>query len=233
MKAAILALVLLSTASNACVVYEYEHEFWLRVDGSGTVNVTGRPGLWSAFKGLEAGAGTDAQKASARALFEQSGLYVRRVAVARRDGRTYLFVSADFEDLNRLSGTPAFPDLRLSLSRGPARLGLHGAWRKPETTAGLPAADHEGLMAVRFHLPSKVYAHNNAFAGVERGNILSWRQTVSAAATNAVEFGAEMDARSFRGSTVTLFAAAIALAVGILGLALWLTLRRGRRDRAT
>ena len=34
-------------------------------------------------------------------------------------------------------------------------------------------------MAVRFHLPSKVYSHRNAFAGVERGNIVGWRQTVA------------------------------------------------------
>ena len=48
-----LALTLLAAAAlRGCVAYEYEHEFWIRVDGSGTVNVTGRPELWTAFKGV-------------------------------------------------------------------------------------------------------------------------------------------------------------------------------------
>ena len=40
------ALLLLTL--RGCVAYEYEHEFWLDVDGSGTVYVTGRPSLWTA-----------------------------------------------------------------------------------------------------------------------------------------------------------------------------------------
>ena len=44
--AARLALVLLLVAGlRSCVRYEFEHEFWLDVDGSGRVNVTGRPDL--------------------------------------------------------------------------------------------------------------------------------------------------------------------------------------------
>ena len=46
------ALLLAATALRACASYEYEHEIWLRVDGSGTINVTGRPALWTAFKSL-------------------------------------------------------------------------------------------------------------------------------------------------------------------------------------
>ena len=38
-----------------------------------------------------------------------------------------------------------------------------------------------GDYRVRFHLPSRVYGHHNAADGVERGNILAWRQGVGAA----------------------------------------------------
>ncbi len=230
MKPALLAVIVLAASWPACVTYEYEHEFWLRVDGSGTVNVTGRPGLWSAFKGLGTEQDQEAQQAAARALFERSGLKVRSVTLTQRDGRRYLFVSAAFHDLNRLAGTPAFADLRLSLARPSGRLVLEGTWRKPPATP-LPGPDDlEGLMAVRFHLPSKVYAHKNAFAGVERGNIVSWRQDVAGAgAGSALELGATLDERSILGSTALLFGVTIVLALGILGLLLWLTLRRGRR----
>ena len=40
MSMRLLSALLLFMATRGCVAYEYEHEFWLHVDGSGTVNVT-------------------------------------------------------------------------------------------------------------------------------------------------------------------------------------------------
>jgi len=227
--------LLLTAAVHGCVAYEYEHEFWIRVDGSGTVNVTGRPELWTAFKGLgrpEDPEGT-ATRDAARLLFERSGLRVRRITLTRRDGRPYLFVSADFDDLNRLNRSPAFPDLRIGLRREDDRLILEGTWRRPPDPPDIGGRGRDGLMAVRFHLPSKVYSHKNAFDGVERGNIVGWRQeTVAALGGGGLDFGAEMGQRSILLSTVGLFAAAIAAALAILGGALYLAHRRGRRETA-
>ncbi len=85
----------------------------------------------------------------------------------------------------------------------------------------------------RLHLPAKVYSHRNAVEGVERGNIVSWRQEVEPALLGqSLELGAVMDRRSILGSTVLLFATAIAAALALLALGLYLTLRRGRRQRA-
>ncbi len=231
----LLALLFLSATLRGCVVYEYEHEIWLRVDGSGTVNVTGRPALWTAFKGLSLARDveSDSARAAARELFERSGLNVRRVTLTYREGRPYLFVSADFEHINELGGTPAFPDLRFSLHPEGERLRLEGRWARPPGTRDTDSADREGLMAVRLHLPSKVYTHKNAFAGVERGNIVAWRQDVQQALDGGLlELGALMDRRSILGSTVALFAGAILLALGLLALGFYLTLRRGRRQRS-
>lgn len=224
-----LALALFAAASlRGCVAYEYEHEFWVRVDGSGTVNVTGRPELWTAFKGIPVPPDEDAAKAAVRSVFEDSGLRVRRVTITERDSRPYLFLSAEFDDVNRLAGTRAFPDLALSLrAEGEERLRLDGAWRLPPGPRGAPGDD--GLMAVRFHLPSKVYEHRNAMEGVERGNIVGWKQDVRAALGGAgLDFGAVIDRRSILASTVGLFVATVALAISILGgLLLWVR-RRGR-----
>jgi hypothetical protein len=228
--------LLLAIILPGCLTYEYEHEFWLRVDGSGTVNVTGRPALWTAFKGLgdpRDPEGT-ATKEAVRELFERSGLRVKRVTLTRRGGQPYLFVSADFTDLSRLSYTPAFPDLRVALRADRGRLRLEGSWRRPldAPDMGPGSARHrEGLMAVRFHVPSKVYGHKNAAEGVERGNILGWRQEVGAALDGQrLDLGAVMDERSILFSTVVLFAGAVILAVALLGLAFWAVVRRGRRD---
>jgi len=226
-----LALGLLLLAGlRGCVVYEYEHELWLRVDGSGSINVTGRPALWAAFKGLGRPEDPEATvtREAARELFERSGLRVRRVTLTRRDGRPYLFVSAEFDDVNRLAGTPAFPDLKLTLRPAGERLMVEGRWAA--TPRAPVAAEHrEGLMAVRFHLPAKVFSHRNAFGGVERGNIVGWRQEVARALEGQpLELGAEMSARSILWSTVGLFAAAIVGGLGILGGALYLVFRKGR-----
>jgi hypothetical protein len=225
--------LLLAAGLRGCVAYEYEHEFWVRVDGSGTVNVTGRPALWTAFKGLgraEDPEGTVTREA-ARALFERSGLRVKRVTLVRRDGRPYLFVSADFDDVSRLPGTPAFPDLQIALRPdGDERLRLTGRWARAPGGAAVAPTHREGLMAVRFHLPSKVYSHHNAAEGVERGNIVGWRQDVAQALDGqALEFGALMSRRSILLSTVTLFAAAILGGLGILAAALYLVFRKGRK----
>ena len=233
MAARLLLVLLLATAARGCLVYEYEHEFWLRVDGSGTVNVTGRPELWAAFKGAPTASPADepALRQAARELFLKSGLRVRRVTVTRRGGRPYLFVSADFVDLNALGGTPAFPDLRLTLEREGENLRLLGTWSRPPGLSSTPERS-DGLMAVRFHLPSKVYDHRNAVDGVERGNIVGWRQEVSQAlARGNLEVGALIDSRSILRSTVTLFALAIAVALAALAAILFWVVRKGRRRR--
>jgi len=230
--AARLALALLLAAGlHSCIRYEYEHELWLDVDGSGRVNVTGRPDLWAAFKGLPPEGDEGALRQRARDVFERSGLRVRRVNVTHRGGRAYLFVAAAFDDVNRIGGTPAFPDLRIALRPEDGRLRLRGTWQRPPALAAAGARPQEdGLMAVRFHLPSKIYRHENAADGVERGNILGWRQEVGAALRGGeLAFGAVMDRRSIFYSTVGLFAGAVALALALLVVMVYIVRRKGRR----
>jgi hypothetical protein len=229
-----LALVLVA-GLRGCIVYEYEHEFWLDTDGSGTVYVTGRPELWETFKGLQGlvDAPPQEQKEMARRLFESAGLEVNRVTVTHRGGRPYLFISADFSDLSALAGNRAFPDLLVSQRAEGDSLRLSGTWRRP-AGAFRSVSNSEGLMAIRFHLPSKVYEHQNASDGIERGNILGWRQPLSAALSGSpLEFGARSDRRSILLSTVGLFGGAIVLALATLSLVFVWVVRKGRRELAT
>jgi hypothetical protein len=226
-----LALILLLAAgSRGCLRYEFDHEFWLKVDGSGRVQVTGRPGLWATFKHLGV-AEPEAVARAAREAFERSGLRVERVRVVRRAGRSYVFLAAAFRDVNLLGGTPAFPDLRVALRPEGERLRLQGSWARPPGSPPPPSHDEEGLVAVRFHLPSRVQTHENAAQGIERGNILSWRaETPAAAAGHGLSFGATLDSRSILWTTVALFAGAIVAALLLLGGTLWAVARRGRRQ---
>jgi hypothetical protein len=218
---------------SGCIKYEYEHEFWLKVDGSGRVHVTGQPWLWNAFKDVGRAADPEGSvtKEAVRELFARSGLRVRRVTLTHRDGRAYIFIAADFDDVSKLPGTPAFPDLKIGLQPDGERLRLSGEWQRPMGKTP-PAREAEGLMAVRFHLPAKVYEHRNAADGVERGNIVAWRQELRAALGGAsLSFGALMDRRSILWSTVGLFVVAIAGALATLAAALYWFFRRGMKTR--
>jgi hypothetical protein len=235
MRFGLAALLLLAAGARGCVTYEYEHEFWLETDGSGTVHVTGRPSLWRAFKPGPAGEGdAPADPEAARRYFERAGLTVRRATLTHRRGQPYLFVAADFDDVNRLSASGAFPDLEIALARADGRLRLSGGWRRPPSTGTVPPADEAGWLAVRFHLPSKVYMHDNAEDGVERGNILSWRSEVKPALDGRrLRFGAVLDERSILRSAVVLFASAIAAAGLLLAAIFAWVVRRGRRALAS
>jgi hypothetical protein len=231
----IASILLLAGGLAGCIRYEYDHEFWLDTDGSGTVQVSGRPALWAAFKGV--GTAEDPEKTISREelrrLFERSGLRVRRVLRNRRAGKTYLFVSATFKDLNALGGSPAFPDLAIHLGGTGEKLRLEGAWQRPPNARLVEASQREGLMAVRFHLPSKVFEHKNASDGVERGNILSWRQDVSQGFEGPpLAFGALMGRRSILSATVTLFVSSILAAAAFVALLLYLAYRQGKRRLA-
>jgi hypothetical protein len=78
-----------------------------------------------------------------------------------------------------------------------------------------------------------VYSHRNAFAGVERGNIVGWRETVTEGiAGRPLDVGAVMDRRSILLSTVGLFATAIGIAVLMMAAVVWWVVRKGRRAQA-
>jgi hypothetical protein len=229
---ALLVVLLLSGALRGCVVYEYEHEFWVHTDGSGQVNVTGRPELWTAFKGVGSpGDPSTVTEDAVRELFERSGLDVRRVRKVHRRGHDYVFADVRFDDVNKLAAMPGFADLRLALKpQGEEQLALEGTWMRPPGTTRTQVED-DGLMAIRFHVPSKIYSHGNAWEGVQRGNILAWRQDVKAAlAGTPLQISMDMDRRSILWSTVSLFATAIVLGLSVLGLGFWYALRKGRKQ---
>ncbi len=84
------------------------------------------------------------------------------------------------------------------------------------------------LVAVRLHLPSRIPFHNAPSRTVERGNILSYEQPLTARAKGeplAIEVHMEQDSILFQ--TLALFAGMAVLALGALGLFIWWVRRMG------
>lgn len=218
---------------RGCLTYEFEHEFWLKTDGSGSFVVTAPPWVWNAVKNVGDSRNPEAtvNEQSVGALFRSATILNPRVRTVTRNRRPYITVAADFSDVNALVGTRAFPDLVVALRREGDRLRLFGVWRRPPS-AGTAQGDESGLMAVRFHLPSEIYDHRNASSGVERGNILSWRQGLGGGLAGApLDFGATLGTRSVLSATLGLFGLAILTALGLISLIVVLVTRRGRKRR--
>ena len=61
-------------------------------------------------------------------------------------------------------------------------------------------------MGFRIHLPSRIVYHNAPSKRVERGNILTWEQTLSdRRAGKPIEMSVDMDATSILNTTLWLF----------------------------
>jgi len=227
----LLSVLLLAASFRGCVTYEFEHEFWINTDGSGSFVVTAPPWIWNAVKNVGDPTNLDAtvNEQTVGALFQDPGILNPRVLKVRRQGRAYITVTATFSSLNALVGTRAFPDLVVALRREGDRLRLFGVWRRPQRS-GAASGEESGLMAVRFHLPSEIFEHRNASLGVERGNILSWRQDLRGGMAGApLDFGATLGTTSVLRTTLGLFALAVLAALGIVAGVLLLFTRRGRR----
>lgn len=226
----LLSILVLAASLRGCVAYEFEHEFWLKTDGSGSFVITAPPWVWNAAKNVGDPKNLDASvnEQTVAALFQSPAISNLRVRKVTRGGRAYITAAADFTDLNALPGTKAFPDLEIAMRAEGERLRLRGVWRRP-ASAGSAQGDDDGLMAVRFHLPSEIFDHQNAFEGVERGNILSWRQDLRRGLGGSpIDFGATMGSTSVLSTTLGLFGLAILTGLGVMGAILYVFARRGR-----
>jgi hypothetical protein len=223
-------VLLLAASLRGCVTYEFEHEFWINTDGSGSFVVTAPPWIWNTVKNVGESQNLEASVTtqSVGALFQNPSISSLRVRKVTRQGRAYITVAGNFSNLNALVGTPGFPDLVVALRRDGDRLRLFGVWRRPGRS-GNAQGDDRGLMAVRFHLPSEIFEHRNASLGVERGNILSWRQDLREGLAGApIDFGATLGTTSVLRATLGLFALAVLAAAAIVGAVLLLFARRGK-----
>ena len=232
-------MLLLVASFRGCGIYEFEQEFWLKNDGSGSFTVTAPLWVWNTVKnvGDATNLETTVNEQTVGGLFQDAAILKPRVKRITRKGSPSITVSADFSNINALVGTRAFPDLVIALKAEGDRMRLFGVWRRPLFSRNAPGqaqglGDAAGLMAVRFHIPSEIFEHRNASLGVERGNILSWRQDLRAGiAGTPLDFGATMGTRSVLRRTLGLFVTAIFAAAASIAAVLFFLKTRGKKRR--
>jgi hypothetical protein len=231
------AFVLCATCVSACgggllgQEYEYEEEIYLALDGSATVNVNASVAALVALRGADLDPDPRARldRERVRALFGGSGGDVS-VSVWRRDGRRYLHVSVEVDDVRQASRIAPFAWSTYRFDRQGDVFEFRQAVGPP---AGSRAADPgwtgAEMVSFKMHLPSEIVFHNAPSGQVERGNILVWEQPLADRLAGVpLQLQVQLEPESILFTTLMLFGTTVAAAAAAFALAVWWIARKGR-----
>jgi hypothetical protein len=240
-SAAALVMVLTSACSNPLgPQYEYEEQLYLEANGAATAIVdTSIPAL-VALRGAKLDPSPTARtdQTEVRRIYEASGCRVVRVGQPwRRDGRRFVQVRIETADVRTLSqcGMLGWS----SYAFEPDEAGVHFEQKIGAASAGDPGHvnwNGSELVGFKLHLPSRIIYHNvrrrtdNAEGDIERGNILTWEQTLAdRRAGKPIDMDVRMEAKSILYRAIWLFGGALAAALVVLATIVWLVMLRGKR----
>jgi hypothetical protein len=222
--------------------YEYDEQTYLAVDGSATVVVNSSLPALVALRGANIDPRVDgsADRDAIRQMYESAGCTVDRVGrFWYRRGRRFVQVQVSTNDIRTLSTCALVAWSAYALGpddESPDGLRFRQTVSRPAgKDPGTVNWDGSELIAFKLHAPSKIRFHNvkkldGTDGSHERGNILTWEQTLAdRRAGKPLDMAVRMDATSILFTTIWLFVGAFAAAVLVLVVLIWLTVRRGRK----
>jgi hypothetical protein len=228
-------IALVHTAVAACAGvgvkrYEYEEELYLSIDGSATLNVNSSVPALVALRGadLRLDPGDRLDRDRVRSLFSAPGV-TPSVNLSRRDGRRFVHVSIDVDDVHRLEQIPMLAWSRYRLQRTSDvveyRQSVGAAAGKAVSGVGWNGGE---VVAFRMHVPSEILFHNTGGAP-QRGNILAWEQRLADRLKgDPVEMHVRMEPESILYTTLLLFVGTIVAAALTFAVVVWWLTRRAR-----
>ena len=239
-RVALCAVLCCSAIAAACSgrllkpQYEYEEELYLALDGSATLNLNASVPALVALRGVDLPTDPRARldRDRLRALFARSGSDVV-LSVSRRDGRRFVHVSVQVDDVQQLAEIQPFAWSTYRFDRDNDRADYrqvigHAAGGDP----GDVGWDGDEVIAFRMHVPSDILFENSA-ATVRRGNILEWEQPLASRLRGApLELRVQMAPESILHNTLLLFGATVVAAAAAFAAVIWWVARRGRQSDA-
>lgn len=216
--------------------YEYEEDVYLDLDGSATIYVNAAVPALVALRDaplpLDPSARLD--RNDVRAFYQGPGVRVASVSTSRRQGRRYVHLRLETDDIRLLSKAAPFAWSAYGLVE------KDGVWvftQHMTAAAGKDAGNvgwqGDELVAVRLHLPSRVPFHNAPSRTIERGNIITWEQPLAARVKgDALAIEVHLERESILFQTLALFGGMAVLALATLALFVWWVWRAGRRRPA-
>jgi hypothetical protein len=228
-------LVSACTANPFSRKYEYEEDVYVRLDGSATVYVNASVPALVALRGadlpLDPRARLDRQ--DVRAFYDTPVSRVASVTTSRRDGRRYVHLRVEVDDIRRLAEAPPFAwsSYRLAAKDGAVEfLQVVGPSRGQDEGGSAGWRGNE-IVAFRLHLPSRVSFHNSPSREVLRGNIIAWEQPLAERHRGVpVEIRVTMDSESILSRTLALFGTMIVLVAFAFAAFIWYIKRRGAAE---
>jgi hypothetical protein len=208
---------------------------YLSLDGTATVYVNSSIAALNALRGtsFDASPSATVDRDAVRAYFSGPNTHVTWVRPSRRNGRRYIHVRLDVDDVRRLAQQAPFAWSAYQFDRDEDVFAFtQVVGRATGNVAGNTSWTGREIVAFRLHLPSKIEYHNTLPANHKRGNILVWEQSLSDRLRGEpLTIDAKMQTQSILYRTLWLFAATF-LAVAIaFGLLVWWVFRRGNVDR--
>ena len=235
-----LGVLLVSTAACAGAggifrQYEYEVEIYLALDGTATVYVNSSIAALNALRGtsFEATPNARIDTAAIRAYYTSPTTHVRRVSQSRRNGRRFVHVRLDADDVRALGESAPFAWSKYALRQdGTLVIYRQTVGESAATTAAAAGWNGREAVAFRLHLPSKI-RHQNTHRDVRRGNILEWEQPLADRLRGVpLVLEANMDAQSILYRTLWLFGATFLAVAAAYVIVIWWVMRRGTKRAA-
>ncbi len=230
--ALVLAVLLAGCGGPFKPDYEYEEELYLSLDGSATLNVYASAASLAALRGaaLDPDPRARIDVDAVRAFFGAAALPVA-VSLSRRDGRRFVNVSVEVDDVRELPRLAPFAwssyrfERRDDVLEFRQSVGIVGI-REPGS--GIRPWRGDELVAFRVHLPSAIVFHNAPSGDILRGNILVWEQPLAdRLAGRPLELQVNLEPTSILARTLLLFAGTILAAAAALAAVIWWISRRG------
>jgi hypothetical protein len=238
--AAALALIALAaTLAVGCASgglfqqYEYEEDVYLSLDGTATVYVNSSVPALNALRGASLDTTPTARldRDAVRKFYTTPVTHVGQVTQSRRNGRRFLHVRLDVDDIRRLGATAPFQWSRYEFrQQGDLYVYLQTIGGSVKKNVGDLEWKGDELVVFRLHLPSKIAYHNAGAGNPKRGNILVWEQKLSDRLLGKpLVLDARMQTQSILYRTLLLFAATFVAVAVTFAIVIVAVLRVGRK----
>ena len=213
--------------------YEYEEELYLQLDGSASAYVNASIPALVALRGadLNVDPRSRPQRERLRTLFAAAGARVTTPTFSRRDGRRFIHVRIDVDDVRQLARIAPFAWSSYRFTRqGDVLVYSQKVGKSAQKDVGSVGWKGDEMVSFKMHLPSEI-PFNNSPKPVQRGNILQWEQPlVDRLAGAPLEIEAHLEPESILYTTLMLFGGTIVAAVLTFAVIIWWVARRGRAE---
>jgi len=214
--------------------YEYEEDIYLSLDGTATLYVNASVPALNALRGMSLDAGPTARldRDAVRRFYTTPVTHVSQISQSRRNGRRFVHVRLEVDDVRRLGATAPFQWSRYEFRR---QDDLYVYQQTVGTSANKGVGDvgwnGSEIVAFRLHLPSKIAYHNAGVQNFKRGNILVWEQKLGDRLRGTpLVLDARMQTRSILYRTLLLFGATFLAVAATFALVIVAMLRGGRKQ---